>query len=130
MNVTQAVIDWIAAHPYQTAFQIVNGVIICTPAAATVPFLAALGFGANGPIAGKSFNGHYHSTPCDGRPLYANMISRLAGGDRHVLFRYRPCKWLVRVVSERSHGRLWSACCGWGCAGWSSFIFGWGMDLG
>jgi hypothetical protein len=54
MNVTQAVLHWIAAHPYQTAFQIVNGVIICTPAAATVPFLAALGFGANGPIAGKS----------------------------------------------------------------------------
>jgi hypothetical protein len=54
MNATQAVLDWIAAHPYQTAFQIVNGVIICTPAAATVPVLAALGFGANGPIAGKT----------------------------------------------------------------------------
>lgn len=48
----QAVIKWIAAHPYQTAFHVVNGVVICTPAAATVPFLNALGFGATGPAAG------------------------------------------------------------------------------
>ena len=53
MNATQAVLDWITAHPYQTAFHVVNGVIICTPAAATVPFLSALGFGATGPIAGR-----------------------------------------------------------------------------
>jgi hypothetical protein len=52
MNATQAVLDWITAHPYQTAFHIVNGVIICTPAAAAVPFLSALGYGATGPIAG------------------------------------------------------------------------------
>lgn len=54
MNSTQAVLDWITAHPYQTAFHVVNGVIICTPAAATVPFLAALGFTAAGPAAGSS----------------------------------------------------------------------------
>lgn len=54
MNATQAVLDWIAAHPYQTAFHIVNGVIVCTPAAASVPFLAALGFGTLGPTGGKS----------------------------------------------------------------------------
>ena len=57
MNASQAVLDWIAAHPYQTAFQVVNGIIICTPAAATVPVLAALGFGTNGPIAGKTILG-------------------------------------------------------------------------
>ncbi|KAJ4358850.1 hypothetical protein N0V95_002703 [Ascochyta clinopodiicola] len=51
MNATRVVLAWIAAHPYQTAFQVVNGVIICTPAAATVPLLAALGFGAAGPAA-------------------------------------------------------------------------------
>ena len=130
MNVTQTVLDWIAAHPYQTAFQIVNGVIICTPAAATVPFLAALGFGANGPIAGRSYYDYYHSAPCDGLLSYANTISRLAGGDRHVLFRHCPCEWFVRVVSERSYGWVWSVYCGWGCAGWSSFVFGWGMDVG
>src|SRR5690242_13703145 len=55
MNATQAIVDWIAAHPYQTAFHIVNGVIICTPAAATVPFLSAMGFSATGPVAGKSY---------------------------------------------------------------------------
>jgi hypothetical protein len=27
---------------------------MCTPAAATVPFLSAMGFGASGPVAGKS----------------------------------------------------------------------------
>jgi hypothetical protein len=62
MNATQAVLDWIAAHPYQTAFQVVNGMIICTPAAATVPVLAALGFGANGPIAGKTMLGRVFIT--------------------------------------------------------------------
>lgn len=51
----QVVLDWITAHPYQTAFHIVNGVIICTPAAATVPFLSAMGFGTAGPIAGVFF---------------------------------------------------------------------------
>lgn len=48
----QVILDWIAAHPYQTAFHVVNGVIICTPAAATVPIFAAMGFTATGPVAG------------------------------------------------------------------------------
>jgi hypothetical protein len=47
------VLDWIAAHPYQTAFHVANGVILCTPAAATVPVLSAMGFGPAGPVAGK-----------------------------------------------------------------------------
>lgn len=53
MNATQAVLDWIVAHPYQTALQVVNGIIICTPAVVTSPFLAVLGFGAQGPGLGK-----------------------------------------------------------------------------
>lgn len=53
MDAVRFIFEWIVAHPYQTAFQVVNGVIICTPAAATVPALAALGFGTSGPVAGK-----------------------------------------------------------------------------
>jgi len=48
-----AVLAWMAANPKQTAFHIVNGVIICTPAVATVPFLSALGFSAAGPVTGE-----------------------------------------------------------------------------
>lgn len=67
MNATKVVLDWIVAHPYQTAFQVVNGVIICTPAAATVPVLAALGFGANGPAAGKLTSLHTTALHLDGQ---------------------------------------------------------------
>jgi hypothetical protein len=49
---TQPVLDWIAAHPYQTIFHVVNGVVLLTPAAATVPIFTALGFSAKGPIGG------------------------------------------------------------------------------
>jgi hypothetical protein len=49
----KAIVDWINAHPYQTAFLVVNGVIIATPAAATVPILSAMGFSATGPVAGE-----------------------------------------------------------------------------
>lgn len=43
---------WITAHPYQTALHVVNGVVLFTPAAATVPILAGLGFTSVGPAAG------------------------------------------------------------------------------
>jgi hypothetical protein len=52
MNATQLLIDWIAEHPYQTFFQVVNGVVLLTPAAATVPLFSALGLSAGGPVAG------------------------------------------------------------------------------
>jgi hypothetical protein len=56
MNVTaaaaQPLLNWIAAHPYQTFFHVVNGVVLLTPAAATVPLFSALGLSAGGPIAG------------------------------------------------------------------------------
>ena len=48
----QILLDWIAEHPYQTFFHVVNGVVLLTPAAATVPFFAALGLSAGGPVAG------------------------------------------------------------------------------
>jgi hypothetical protein len=44
--------EWITAHPYQTALHVVNGVVFFTPAAATVPILASLGFTSAGPAAG------------------------------------------------------------------------------
>jgi ammonia channel protein AmtB len=50
----QPLLDWIAAHPYQTFFHVVNGVVLLTPAAATVPLFSALGLSAGGPIAGAS----------------------------------------------------------------------------
>ncbi|KAF9691625.1 hypothetical protein EKO04_010442 [Ascochyta lentis] len=81
MNATKIVVDWIAAHPYQTAFQIVNGVIICTPAAATVPVLAALGFGANGPLAGSVASGvmsYFSFVPAGG--VFATLQSAAMGG--------------------------------------------------
>jgi hypothetical protein len=55
-NVTEVptvVLEWIAAHPSQTALLVVNGVLIFTPAALTGPLLAQLGFGAAGPVSGK-----------------------------------------------------------------------------
>lgn len=73
MNATQTVLDWIAAHPYQTAFQVVNGIIICTPAAATVPVLAALGLGTIGPISGKAVSGHDFITTFKTDRTNANM---------------------------------------------------------
>jgi hypothetical protein len=49
----KVILDWIAAHPYQTAFHVANGVILATPAAATVPIFSAMGFSATGPVAGE-----------------------------------------------------------------------------
>mgnify|MGYP001584153750 FL=1 len=52
-EVPATVIEWIAAHPGQTALLAVNGVVIFTPAALTAPLLATMGFGASGPVAGE-----------------------------------------------------------------------------
>jgi ammonia channel protein AmtB len=49
----RVILNWIAEHPYQTAFHVANGVILVTPAAATVPIFSAMGFSATGPVAGK-----------------------------------------------------------------------------
>lgn len=49
-----AVTTWVTDHPYQTAMHVANGVILCTPAAVTVPIFSALGFSAVGPAAGNA----------------------------------------------------------------------------
>jgi hypothetical protein len=46
------VLTWITDHPYQSVFHAFNGIILCTPAAVTVPIFSVLGFGAVGPTAG------------------------------------------------------------------------------
>lgn len=46
--------NWVTEHPYQTALHVGNAVVLCTPAAATVPFFSALGFSSAGPTAGES----------------------------------------------------------------------------
>ncbi|KAF1994189.1 hypothetical protein P154DRAFT_39174 [Amniculicola lignicola CBS 123094] len=75
------VTDWIAAHPYQSAFHVVNGVILVTPAAATVPFFSAMGFTAAGPAAGStasSIMSYFSFVPAGG--LYATAQSAAMGG--------------------------------------------------
>jgi hypothetical protein len=57
----QAVKEWVTEHPYQTAMHVANGVILCTPAAVTVPIFSALGFTAAGPAAGTFLGSHLHS---------------------------------------------------------------------
>jgi hypothetical protein len=47
------VLEWIRANPRQSALIVINGIIIFTPGAITGPVLGALGFGAQGPIAGE-----------------------------------------------------------------------------
>ncbi|KZM18976.1 uncharacterized protein EKO05_0011304 [Ascochyta rabiei] len=81
MNATKVVLDWIAGHPYQTVFQIVNGVIICTPAAATIPVFAALGFSAGGPLPGSgaaAVMSYFGIVPAGG--WYAMFQSAAMGG--------------------------------------------------
>ena len=46
--------DYIKAHPYQSAFHVVNGIVYFYPGVAWVPLVRLLGFSPNGPIAGKN----------------------------------------------------------------------------
>jgi hypothetical protein len=45
--------DRIKAHPYQTAFHVVNGVVFLAPGLVTGPILWGMGFGSLGPVAGE-----------------------------------------------------------------------------
>lgn len=45
--------DYITEHPYQTAFYVVNGVVIAAPFVVAGPLLGAVGFTAAGPAAGE-----------------------------------------------------------------------------
>ncbi|KAF2821362.1 hypothetical protein CC86DRAFT_459030 [Ophiobolus disseminans] len=84
MNATQVpqiVLDWIAQHPYQTAFHVVNGVVLFTPAAITVPFFSALGFSAVGPAASSTASGvmgYFGVVPAGG--VFATLQSAAMGG--------------------------------------------------
>lgn len=117
MNATQAVLDWITAHPYQTAFHVVNGVIICTPAAATVPFLSALGYGASGPIAGMFGVRHFAQSNTS-----SDTITRIYSGFSPVFLLLRTCRGTFRNSPKCSYGRLWCECCCWRSAGGSSAV--------
>ena len=44
--------DWVASHPYQTAFHVASGVTLLAPGLVTVPILSLAGFGATGVSAG------------------------------------------------------------------------------
>ena len=46
------VTDWIIAHPYQTAFHVVGGVVFFAPGLVSTPLLGALGWTSVGPRAG------------------------------------------------------------------------------
>ncbi|KAH0558469.1 hypothetical protein GP486_004874 [Trichoglossum hirsutum] len=43
--------DYIKAHPYQTTFHVVNGIVYFYPGVAWVPLVRSLGFSLNGPMA-------------------------------------------------------------------------------
>ncbi|KAI2481062.1 hypothetical protein Ptr902_08088 [Pyrenophora tritici-repentis] len=85
MNATAAVaqplVDWITAHPCQTFFHVVNGVVLLTPAAATVPLFSALGLSAGGPVAGSTaatIMSYFNFVPPGG--IYATAQSAAMGG--------------------------------------------------
>lgn len=52
-DVPPFIFDWMRAHPGQTVFYVVNGVLVFTPAFLTGPVLASMGWGASGPTAGE-----------------------------------------------------------------------------
>ncbi|KAF1834880.1 hypothetical protein BDW02DRAFT_568559 [Decorospora gaudefroyi] len=81
MSAAEPLIAWIAAHPYQTFFHVVNGVVLLTPAAATVPFFSALGMTAGGPVAGgalATITSYFSFVPAGG--LVATAQSAAMGG--------------------------------------------------
>ncbi|KAF2126077.1 hypothetical protein P153DRAFT_388826 [Dothidotthia symphoricarpi CBS 119687] len=78
---SEAIIAWIAEHPYQTFFHVVNGVVLLTPAAATVPIFATLGLSAGGPVGGSAaaaIMSYFSFVPAGG--IYAMAQSAAMGG--------------------------------------------------
>lgn len=53
-QLSSEILDWIQAHPYQTAFHVANGVVFFYPGLISKPILWGIGFGLSGPRAGKS----------------------------------------------------------------------------
>lgn len=52
-DVPPLIFEWMKAHPGQTVFYVVNGVLVFTPAFLTGPILASMGWVASGPAAGE-----------------------------------------------------------------------------
>lgn len=50
----KSVLQWSAAHPYQTALQVGMGIMMLSPAAVAGPALSAAGFGSSGILPGAS----------------------------------------------------------------------------
>lgn len=72
-KLSQQAIEWITAHPYQSAVYVVNGVVFITPAAVTVPLFGLLGFTQSGPAAGK--NGRLYSAWSSFNPITLNLFT-------------------------------------------------------
>lgn len=53
-DVPPIVFRWMREHPGQTVFHIVNGVMVFTPGALTVPLLASMGWATSGPVGSES----------------------------------------------------------------------------
>lgn len=53
-RIVNATGEYITAHPYKSAFYAVNVITVIFPGLGTVQLLRLLGFGAAGPVAGKS----------------------------------------------------------------------------
>jgi hypothetical protein len=53
-DVPPIVFGWMREHPGQTVFHIVNGVMVFTPGALTVPLLASMGWATSGPVGSES----------------------------------------------------------------------------
>ncbi|TGO22140.1 hypothetical protein BPAE_0180g00060 [Botrytis paeoniae] len=84
---------WIKAHPYQTAFYVVNGIVFFAPAASSGPILWVLGFSGKGPraasfasilqrkfgtVSAKDVYAHAQSAAMGGYGVTAvNMVTRL-----------------------------------------------------
>ncbi|KFY41087.1 hypothetical protein V494_03228 [Pseudogymnoascus sp. VKM F-4513 (FW-928)] len=80
-EVPSVVLEWIAAHPGQTALLVVNGVLVFTPAALTGPLLAQMGFGASGPVAGSAAAAFQSMLGNVGAPsVFAYLQSAAMGG--------------------------------------------------
>jgi hypothetical protein len=136
---TTAVLEWIAAHPYQTFFHVVNGVILVTPAAATVPIFSLLGFSSLGPVAGSARS--LTSFPCiipihpvnltSSLPTHIHAVMtpankatiRFGSKRRYVLVLFRASRRPVRDCAECGDGRLRSERCGGGGTSWSHVYF-------
>jgi hypothetical protein len=121
LSLPAVVLTWITDHPYQSAFHAFNGVILCTPAAITVPIFSALGFSAAGPAAGTPI----FQFPLSSSFICCSLIEYLLIFYRNGRKRVDELLWrcashfALRNCSKREYGRLWCQSGRW-----------WGSDRG